>query len=69
MREVEVLHDNLLTMFEQDPKLTPKDIIVMVPNIDAYAPYVEAVFSRSGTGITIPFSINEPLSLLLGRHC
>ncbi len=59
MREVEVLHDNLLTMFELDPKLTPKDIIVMVPNIDAYAPYVEAVFSRSGTGITIPFSISD----------
>jgi exodeoxyribonuclease V gamma subunit len=59
MREVEVLHDNLLAMFEQDPSLTPKDIIVMVPNIDAYAPYVEAVFSRSGATVSIPFSISD----------
>ncbi|WP_417697683.1 exodeoxyribonuclease V subunit gamma [Psychromonas sp.] len=59
MREVEVLHDNLLAMFEQDPSLTPKDIIVMVPNIDAYAPYVEAVFSRTGSSVSIPFSISD----------
>jgi len=58
MREVEVLHDNLLAMFEQDKKLTPKDIIVMVPNIDSYAPYVEAVFSRSHSN-NIPFSISD----------
>ena len=59
MREVEVLHDNLLGMFEQDPSLTPKDIIVMVPNIDAYAPYVDAVFSRSSNNVVIPFSISD----------
>ncbi|WP_413692895.1 exodeoxyribonuclease V subunit gamma [Psychromonas sp. KJ10-2] len=59
MREVEVLHDNLLAMFEQDPSLTPKDIIVMVPNIDAYAPYVEAVFSRTSSHVSIPFSISD----------
>ncbi|TEW51807.1 exodeoxyribonuclease V subunit gamma [Psychromonas algicola] len=59
MREVEVLHDNLLAMFEKDKTLTPKDIIVMVPNIDAYAPYVEAVFSRSNNDVVIPFSISD----------
>ncbi|TEW54835.1 exodeoxyribonuclease V subunit gamma [Psychromonas sp. RZ22] len=59
MREVEVLHDNLLAMFEQDKALTPKDIIVMVPNIDAYAPYVEAVFSRVNHDVAIPFSISD----------
>ncbi|MDA7746150.1 exodeoxyribonuclease V subunit gamma [Psychromonas sp.] len=59
MREVEVLHDNLLAMFEQDEHLTPKDIIVMVPNIDAYAPYVEAVFSKSNQDVAIPFSISD----------
>jgi len=45
MREVEILHDNLLAMFANDKTLTPKDIIVMMPNIDLYAPYVQAVFA------------------------
>lgn len=43
-REVEVLHDALLAAFNADQSLTPRDIIVMVPDIDAYAPYIQAVF-------------------------
>lgn len=46
MREVEVLHNHLLYMFEQNPTLAPKDIVVMSPDIDSYAPYIDAVFSR-----------------------
>lgn len=46
MREVEVLHNQLLSLFEQNPQVSPKDIIVMSPDIDSYAPYIEAVFSR-----------------------
>lgn len=49
-REVEVLHDRLLDAFEQAARterpLRPRDIIVMVPDIDTYAPAVEAVFGR-----------------------
>ncbi|WP_019612753.1 exodeoxyribonuclease V subunit gamma [Psychromonas ossibalaenae] len=59
MREVEILHDNLLAMFEADPGLTPKDIIVMVPNIDQYAPYVQAVFASVESSRYIPFSISD----------
>jgi len=59
MREVEVLHDNLLAMFEADSNLTPKDIIVMVPNIDLYAPYVQAVFSSVERNRYIPYSISD----------
>ncbi|MCK3655123.1 exodeoxyribonuclease V subunit gamma [Pasteurellaceae bacterium Macca] len=46
MREVEVLHNQLLHLFEQNPSLSPKDIIVMSADIDRYAPYIHAVFSR-----------------------
>lgn len=46
MREVEVLHDQLLHLFEQHQDLTPNDIIVMSADIDSYAPYIDAVFSR-----------------------
>ena len=43
-REVEILHDQLLAAFNADCSLTPRDIIVMVPDIDAYAPHIQAVF-------------------------
>jgi exodeoxyribonuclease V gamma subunit len=46
MREVEVLHDQLLDLFERDPSLEPRDVVVMSPAIDDYAPYVDAVFGR-----------------------
>ncbi len=43
-REVEILHDVLLAAFNADASLTPRDIIVMVPDIDTYAPHIQAVF-------------------------
>ena len=45
-REVEILHDQLLAAFSADPDLRPRDIIVMVPDIDRYAPHIEAVFGQ-----------------------
>ncbi|MEE4637586.1 MAG: exodeoxyribonuclease V subunit gamma [Wenzhouxiangella sp.] len=45
-REVEILHDHLLAAFESDASLQPRDVIVMVPDIEAYAPHVEAVFGQ-----------------------
>ncbi|XNM68786.1 hypothetical protein ACLK1Y_15665 [Escherichia coli] len=51
-REVEVLHDRLLAMLEADPTLTPRDIIVMVADIDSYSPFIQAVFG-SATGETL----------------
>jgi exodeoxyribonuclease V gamma subunit len=44
MREVEVLHDQLLALFDRDPTLEPRDVLVMSPAIDAYAPFIDAVF-------------------------
>ena len=48
MRECQVLHDQILSMLQQDDSLDPEDILVMVPNIAAYAPYIEAVFQSGG---------------------
>lgn len=49
-REVEILHDQLLAMFEEAARrgepLSPRDVIVMVPDIQTYAPHVQAVFGR-----------------------
>ncbi|MBJ7536622.1 exodeoxyribonuclease V subunit gamma [Marinomonas transparens] len=47
LREVEVLHDQLLDMFEANPELTPKDVIIMLPDVNAYSPFVKAVFGHA----------------------
>lgn len=58
LREVEVLHDQLLKLFEQDKTLTPKDVIVMMPDVSAYSPYIDAVFLSSGQN-RIPYAISD----------
>ena len=60
LREVEVLHDQLLALFETDPSLLPKDIVVMMPEIETYAPLIEAVFATTlAEHKKIPFSIAD----------
>jgi exodeoxyribonuclease V gamma subunit len=59
MREMEVLHDQLLARFENDDTLKPHDIVVMAPDISAYAPFIEAVFDTSPDAQRIPFSISD----------
>lgn len=45
-REVEILHDQLLARFSADATLRPRDVIVMLPDIDTYAPHIRAVFGQ-----------------------
>ncbi len=59
MREMEVLHDQLLALFETQPDLKPHDIVVMAPEISAYAPFIEAVFDTAPEKQRIPFSISD----------
>jgi len=59
MREMEVLHDQLLVLFEHHPDLKPHDILVMAPDISRYAPFIEAVFDTSADDQRIPFSISD----------
>jgi exodeoxyribonuclease V gamma subunit len=59
MREVEVLHDHLLDLFEGDPELKPGDIIVMAPDIESYAPFVHAVFDSPDAATRIPYSVAD----------
>lgn len=60
MREVEVLHDYLLDLFNQEPNLTPKDVVVMVADINQYTPYIQAVFGqKNGDAPQIPFSLSD----------
>jgi exodeoxyribonuclease V gamma subunit len=45
LREVEVLQDSLLGFIENNPDVRPDDILVMIPDIESYAPFIQAVFS------------------------
>ncbi len=43
-RQVEVLREVLLGLLSDDPTLEPRDILVMCPDIESYAPLIEAAF-------------------------
>ncbi len=53
LRELEVLHDRLRALLEDDrfdPPLQPREIAVLAPDIDPYVPYLDAVFGGHGRG-------------------
>lgn len=60
VRELEVLHDHLLLALQQ-PGLQPRDVVVMVPDVQALAPAIRAVFGRypSHDPRHIPFDIAD----------
>jgi exodeoxyribonuclease V gamma subunit len=60
MREVEVLYDQLLSCFETMPGLQPRDIIVMTPEIEKYAPLIRGVFGYpEKESMRIPYSLAD----------
>lgn len=58
-REVEVLHEQLRDMLDKMPGLNPRDIVVMMPRVSTYAPYIHAVFTRDAEHQRIPYRIND----------
>ncbi|MGC8697054.1 MAG: exodeoxyribonuclease V subunit gamma, partial [Halothiobacillus sp.] len=61
LREVEILHDQLLDALQKDASLNPTDIIVMVPDMAVYAPSIAAIFGRIDRQSPryIPFSVAD----------
>jgi exodeoxyribonuclease V gamma subunit len=60
VRELEVLHDQLLDLFQNDSGLKPKDIVVMMPDVSLYAPFIDAVFGvPENPKHKIPYSIAD----------
>jgi exodeoxyribonuclease V gamma subunit len=43
-RQVEVLRDAILHLLAEDPTLQPRDVIVMCPDIETFAPLIHATF-------------------------
>ena len=48
-RQVDVLREVLVGLLQDDPTLEPRDILVMCPDIETYAPLVSAGFGLAGT--------------------
>jgi len=62
VRELEILHDQLLDLLAKpDAKLNPRDIIVMVPDIEQMAPFIRAVFGlyKQNDARYIPYDIAD----------
>ncbi|KAB8044415.1 exodeoxyribonuclease V subunit gamma [Janthinobacterium aquaticum] len=62
-REVEVLHDQLLALFADSVRsgLRPRDVVVMVPDIDTFTAAIHAVFGQHQPRDAryIPFEIGD----------
>jgi exodeoxyribonuclease V gamma subunit len=60
LREVEVLHDQLLHLFQTLDDLAPHEVVVMTPDIESYAPLIRAVFDNPEDPTSrIPFTIAD----------
>lgn len=45
-RQVDVLRERVLHLFQDDPTLDPRDVIVMCPDVETYAPLIRAAFGQ-----------------------
>ncbi|ALN89081.1 exodeoxyribonuclease V subunit gamma [Lysobacter gummosus] len=68
LREVQVLHDQLQALLDRDspegrrfdPPLQPREIAVLAPDIDPYAPHIAAVFGGlAGRPGFIPYALAD----------
>lgn len=61
IREVEHLQNHLLHLFDNDPTLKPRDVIVMCADIDKYSPLITSVFGNTPyfDERFIPYSISD----------
>ncbi|QYJ73709.1 exodeoxyribonuclease V subunit gamma [Shewanella sp. FJAT-52076] len=60
LREVETLHDHLLGLLsDSQGTLCAKDIVVMLPDVAAYAPFIDAVFASRRGEHYIPYAIAD----------
>ena len=63
MREVQALRDQLIELLKTQARpatLEPNDVVVMIPDLESYAPYIDAVFSvPADDPLHIPFCVSD----------
>lgn len=63
LRETEVLYDQILDYLNNNPDRGPGDILVMLPDLAEYAPFIEAVFGAlENEELQIPYTLSDPHS-------
>lgn len=68
VRQVEVLRECLLGLFAADPALQPRDVLVICPDVEAYAPLVRAAFGpRSAEAGDVSEDSEHPAHRLRAR--
>ena len=58
-RQAEVVREVVLGLLQDDPDLQPRDILIMCPDLTAFAPLLSAAF-EAGTGIRVRIADRTP---------
>ncbi len=59
-RQVELIRDHILQLFSNDKKIQPRDILIMTPQVDSYAPIITSVFNNIDNNTTqLPWVITD----------
>jgi exodeoxyribonuclease V gamma subunit len=56
-REIEVVHNRLVGLFAQQPGLRADEVLVVLPDLQAAAPIVKAVFSGAEPALALPYTL------------
>ncbi|MGJ8669943.1 MAG: exodeoxyribonuclease V subunit gamma [Oceanococcus sp.] len=59
LREVQVLHDQLLDLLSHDEQLQAREIVVMMPDINRYTAAIRCVFGGADNSQFIPWSLSD----------
>lgn len=60
LREVQLIRDRVLQWLAADPELEPRDVLVMTPQVDRYAPLLSSVFNdRDAIGVDLPWRLTD----------
>ena len=59
LRELQILKDHLLQCLAEHPDWQPHDIAVLMPHIEPYSPFIEAVFGPNPHNQAIPYSLSD----------
>lgn len=59
-REAQLVRDQILQWLANDPELEPRDILVMTPQVDRFAPLLISIFNDiSATGVKLPWRLTD----------
>ncbi|MEB3322738.1 MAG: exodeoxyribonuclease V subunit gamma, partial [Synechococcaceae cyanobacterium] len=60
LRQVQIVRDRVLQLLAADPTLEPRDVLVMTPRVDHYAPLLASVFGdTAATGVELPWRLTD----------